>query len=215
MKLTPKNWKVFQHYKDRCPPWIKLHRDLLNDRAFMSLSVASKALAPMLWLLASESADGSFDGSPEEIEFRTRMPIKEVHSSLKELISKGFFVDASNMLAECLQDAIPERETETESETKKETDNKFAPLTELLNRRVEEQVAKDFIQLRKDKRAKVTMTVIDGIQREAGKANLSLNQALTMCVERGWQGFKAEWARDNPAKFDPLEYVNKGNTQWL
>lgn len=92
---------------------------------------------------------------------------------------------------------------------------KFAPLTELLTRRVEEQVAKDFIQLRKDKRAKLTMTAIDGIQREASKANLSLNQALMMCVERGWQGFKAEWVRDKSEKFDPLEYNNRGNIQWL
>jgi hypothetical protein len=38
MKLIPKNWGKFQHYKDRCPPWIKLHRDLLNDREFLHLS---------------------------------------------------------------------------------------------------------------------------------------------------------------------------------
>ncbi len=63
MLLQPKNWAVFQHYKDRCPPWIKLHRDLLNDRSYMRLPIASKALAPMLWLLASESKDGVFDGS--------------------------------------------------------------------------------------------------------------------------------------------------------
>jgi hypothetical protein len=35
------------------------------------------------------------------------------------LIDKGFFVDASTMLAPCLQDAIPERETETEREVEK------------------------------------------------------------------------------------------------
>lgn len=92
---------------------------------------------------------------------------------------------------------------------------RFAALTELLSRRVDEQVAKDFIQLRKDKRAKLTMTAIDGIQREAGKAGMSLNQALTMCVERGWQGFKADWTKDKDKKFDPLEYVNRGNIQWI
>ena len=44
--MKPKNWSHFQHYKDRCPPWIKLHKELLNDRAFMTLPTASKALAP-------------------------------------------------------------------------------------------------------------------------------------------------------------------------
>lgn len=112
--MRPKNWNQFQHYKDRCPPWIKLHRDLLNNRDFMSLSIAGKALAPMLWLLASESQDGSFDSSIEELVFRLRMPEKDIKDGLKSLIDKGFFIDDSNVLADCLHDATPETERETE-----------------------------------------------------------------------------------------------------
>ena len=119
--MKPKNWDQFQHYKDRCPPWIKLHREILNDRAFMMLPIESKALAPMLWLLASESKDGSFDGSIEELAFRLRLTNEQVAKGLKPLIDNGFFVDDSEMLAECLQVAIPE--TETERETEKETES--------------------------------------------------------------------------------------------
>ena len=115
--MKPKNWSHFQHYKDRCPPWIKLHKELLNDRAFMTLPTASKALAPLLWLLASESKDGTFDASIDELTFRLRMPESDIKTGLKHLIDKGFFVDDSEVLAECYQDAIPE--TETETETKK------------------------------------------------------------------------------------------------
>lgn len=122
MLLQPKNWSVFQHYKDRCPPWIKLHRDLLNDRVFMCLPLASKALAPLLWLLASESKDGVFDGSLDELVFRLHITPKDYQDGVKPLIDKGFFVVASGVLAECYQDAIPEteREGETERETKTE-----------------------------------------------------------------------------------------------
>lgn len=119
MLLKPKNWAVFQHYKDRCPPWIKLHRDLLNDRVFMCLPLASKALAPLLWLLASESKDGVFDGSLDELVFRLHITPKDYQDGVKPLIDKGFFVVASGVLAECYQDAIPETERETEKETKK------------------------------------------------------------------------------------------------
>jgi len=124
MKLRPKNWEVFQHYKDRCPPWIKLHRDILNDRAFMLLPVASKALAPLLWLLASESKaqDGTFDASTDELEFRLRISRKEIEFGRKALIENGFFVDASIVLAGCLQVAIPETEGEREGETETETE---------------------------------------------------------------------------------------------
>jgi hypothetical protein len=119
MNLKPKNWDKFQHYKDRCPPWIKLHRDLLNDKEFMRLPLASKALAPLLWLLASESKDGCFQADSDELEFRLRIASKDIDAGLKPLIDKGFFVVASGVLAESLQVAIPERETEREGETEK------------------------------------------------------------------------------------------------
>jgi len=122
MLLQPRNWAKFQHYKDRCPPWIKLHRDLLNDREFMCLPLASKALAPLLWLLASESKDGSFDASVDELVFRLRVSSSDVQQGLKPLIDKGFFVLASGVLADCLQVAIPETEREKETETKKEAE---------------------------------------------------------------------------------------------
>jgi hypothetical protein len=119
MKLIPKNWNTFQHYRDRCPPWIKLHREILNDKEFMCLPLASKALAPLLWLLASESKDGTFDGSLDELVFRLHITPKDYEDGLKPLIHKGFFVVASGVLAECYQDAIPE--TEGEGETERET----------------------------------------------------------------------------------------------
>lgn len=58
---------------------------------------------------------------------------------------------------------------------------------------VSESVWKDFLQIRKAKRAPMTDTALAGIQREAEKAGLSLQKALEVCCERGWQGFKADW----------------------
>lgn len=115
MILKPKNWHEHQHYKDRSPPWIKLHRKLLNDRDFMMLPIASKALAPLLWLLASESKDGAFNASEEELIFRLRVTAKDLQG-LKPLIDKGFFVVASGALADCQQVATPETERETETQ---------------------------------------------------------------------------------------------------
>lgn len=130
MLLQPKNWAVFQHYKDRCPPWIKLHRDLLNDREFICLPLASKALAPMLWLLASESKDGVFDASIQELVFRLRISEKEYGEGVKPLIDNGFFVIASGVLANRYQHAIPETEREGETEKEKETEITSPPLGE-------------------------------------------------------------------------------------
>jgi hypothetical protein len=84
----------------------------------MRLPIASKALAPMLWLLASESKDGVFDGSLDELVFRLHITEKDYQAGVKPLIDNNFFTVVSGVLAERLQTAIPE--TERETETKKE-----------------------------------------------------------------------------------------------
>ncbi len=124
MNLIPKNWHSFQHYNKRNPPWIKLHRSLLDDYDFMQLPVASRALAPMLWLIASEAKDGVIRLNTQALAFRLRYPISDLEEGLKPLIEKGFFVDASAMLAGCLPDATPETETETETERENPTQEK-------------------------------------------------------------------------------------------
>ncbi len=91
MKIRPRNWKSFQHYGDRRPTWIKLHRALLDDFEFHCLQVASRALAPMLWLLASESEDGSIDADPKKLAFRLRTTEKEINSAIRPLIDGKFF----------------------------------------------------------------------------------------------------------------------------
>lgn len=116
MMLTPKNWHSFQHYSRRNPPWIKLHRALLDDYDFSVLPAESRALAPMLWLIASESKDGCIQMSSEALAFRLRTDSHTFEGWLKPLVLAGFFIDASNALAGCKQSATPETETERETE---------------------------------------------------------------------------------------------------
>jgi hypothetical protein len=195
MLLQPKNWAVFQHYKDRCPPWIKLHRDLLNDRAYMRLPIASKAIAPMLWLLASESKDGVFDGSLDELVFRLHITPKEYQDGVKPLIDNDFFNVVSGVIAECKQVAIPETEGETETKTEKKATSVATPIG------VSDSVWQEFKSLRKAKKAPITQRAIDAIANEANKAGWTLEKALEECIVRGWQAFKAEWVakKGNPA----------------
>ena len=117
-----KNWAAFQHYKDRSPPWIKLHRELLDDFTFTSLPLASKALAPMLWLLAAETQDGTVSLDAEWLAWRLRIALDDVVAGLTPLIEKGFLIPASKALANRKHVAIPEGEGETERETEGERD---------------------------------------------------------------------------------------------
>ena len=199
MLLKPKNWAHFQHYKDRCPPWIKLHRDLLNNRDFMRLPLASKALAPMLWLLASESKDGAFDGSLDELVFRLHITPKEYEDGLKPLLDKGFFISDGVMLAPRLQSAIPEREGETETKTDKKA-AKAAATVVACPPDVDKQVWDDWVSLRKAKSAKVTQTAVDGARSEATKAGMSLENFFRVWCLRGSQGLMADWLKPDERK---------------
>lgn len=116
MALAPKNWSSFQHYKNRSPAWIKLHRGLLDDYEFACLPVASRALAPCLWLLASEYEDGTITAPLKAIAFRFRMSEDDLKTALKPLVDSGFFIDASGMLADCKQSACLEEERENKKE---------------------------------------------------------------------------------------------------
>ena len=67
---------------------------------------------------------------------------------------------------------------------------------------VTDSVWQDWLKLRKEKKAAVTQTAIDGIEREAKKAGVSLQTALETCCARGWTGFKAEWMQSQPTQQD-------------
>ena len=114
--IRVKNWAEFQHYKDRSPPWIKLHKTLLDNYEYQCLPLASRALAPMLWLLASESNDGLIEADFRKLAFRLRTTEQEIEDAIIPLILNGFFVDDSNTLATCKQNAMLETEEEREAE---------------------------------------------------------------------------------------------------
>ena len=66
--------------------------------------------------------------------------------------------------------------------------------TDLINRfSVDPGVAADWLAVRKAKRAPLTETAMAGIEREAHAAGLAVSDAIRVCAEQGWQGFKADW----------------------
>lgn len=78
---------------------------------------------------------------------------------------------------------------------------------------VTDSVWQDWLTLRKTKKAAVTQTAIDGIEREAKKAGISLQVALETCCARGWSGFKASWLSEDKKTFAEREADFK-RKQW-
>ena len=113
-----KNWSKFQHFKDRRPPWVKLHRDILEQRDITMISDCAFRVLVGLWLLASEDEEMQ-GGLPDvdDISFRLRIDKTKVTNALKEL-EPWLDID---VISERYQVDAPETETETEVETEVET----------------------------------------------------------------------------------------------
>lgn len=105
-----KNFEKFQHYKDRSPPWIKLYNELLDDYDFGLLPDASKLHLVAIWLLASR-----FNNKiPLDPKWIARKISATSTVDLTILRNAGFIEwdqESSNPLAECKQDAEPEKRT--------------------------------------------------------------------------------------------------------
>ena len=61
---------------------------------------------------------------------------------------------------------------------------------------VDGELWSDFVTIRKSKKAPITSTVMAAIGREALLLGWSLERAITVMIERNWQGFKADWVKE-------------------
>jgi hypothetical protein len=82
----------------------------------------------------------------------------------------------------------------------------------LLDKEIPEPLARDFLAIRKAKKAPLTATALAGIEREAGKAGYTLQKALETCCARGWQGFEAGWVQPKPGSAEARSATVPGPT---
>jgi hypothetical protein len=84
----------------------------------------------------------------------------------------------------------------TKNQSKNLSNNKAAKTSDidlLKKSGIDEQLANDFLKIRKAKKAPLTQTALKGIEREANVAGISIVEAVRICTERNWQTFNAKW----------------------
>lgn len=74
---------------------------------------------------------------------------------------------------------------------------KFITADELIDLGVDNQIAQDYLSIRK---TKLTQTAINLIIKQCQLADINLNSALEFCIENSWQSFKAEWYFNRQSK---------------
>lgn len=121
------------------------------------------------------------------------------------LIPSSLIPDSLNHIPDPIEKHSPEKSGAIA--TKKKT---ISPLETLLSLGVEEQAAKDWLTVRKAKRAPFTETALNELKLEAGKAGIAIGQAVVICVKRNWQGFNAtwNWNDDQNARASPVQSIH-------
>jgi len=86
--LKIRNWDKWQSYRaDRGqPPWIKIHRRLMRDPEWVSLSDAERGQLVGIWLLAADR-DGVIPASTELIQ---KLSFMETEPNISKFIELGF-----------------------------------------------------------------------------------------------------------------------------
>jgi len=70
-----------------------------------------------------------------------------------------------------------------------------------------ESVWNDYLKIRKAAKKPITDTALKGLVREANKAGKTLNEALVICCERSWLGFKAEWLNSDDKQVQKVSFI--------
>lgn len=81
-----KGWEQYQHYKDRNPPWIKLHQEMLTGQTWIMGNDHQKALMITVMLLAART-DNCIPANPAYIK---KVAHLDVDPDLGWLCSTGF-----------------------------------------------------------------------------------------------------------------------------
>jgi hypothetical protein len=88
--LAVRNWKKYQHYKDRTPIWIKFHLETLNDDDLKALPIETRLLWDQMLLLAA-MFQNSVANDPELIGKLTGIPSEVCREGVAKLI-KGRYL---------------------------------------------------------------------------------------------------------------------------
>lgn len=113
--LKIRNWDRWQSYrKDRGqPPWIKIHREVMRNVEWVSLTDAQRGQLVAIWLLAADH-NGVIPASSKVIMKLCHM---DTEPDIKLLTELGFIEYDANLTPTCRQRDVTETDAEAEAET--------------------------------------------------------------------------------------------------
>jgi hypothetical protein len=110
--LRIRKWEKWQSYRsDRGqPPWIKVHRQLLRDPNFVSMTDAERGQLMVLWIIAADR-EGKIPADPQMLRTLGYM---STDVCIQTFVDNGFIEPDANLTPGRRQHDAPEAEAEAE-----------------------------------------------------------------------------------------------------
>lgn len=208
--------------------WMRLYSEFAHDPKIQRMSEALQRR--FIMLLCIRCCNGDVTLHDDDVTFQLRISNEEWAETKSVFIAKNLIDESNNPVAwdkrqfasdssadrvarhrakrneGCNVTVTPQNRTDTEQNRTEQKEEKtsraprFDAQAHLVSIGVDASIAADWIQSRKQLKATPTQTAIDGIAKEAARAGISLADALALCCQRGWRGFKAEWLKPDQVK---------------
>ena len=216
-------------------PWFRMYHEALDDEKLRLLAFEDRwHFVAILCMKCKGVLDSENDSEmlTRKVAVRMGLTCAELENVIKRLSRMGL-VDAETYqpiawdVRQMQSDSSAERTKayrdrmkrhsdvtvtaqEEDTDTDKEVDKKNTSAVAAPDG-VSPSLWTDFKKLRAAKKAALTNTALQGIAREAQKAGVSMSDALTMCCERGWTSFRADW-HANAVSAKPAAMTARNNT---
>jgi hypothetical protein len=109
--------------------------------------------------------------------------------------------------------ALDTEQIQNRTDTDKNKTKPLSPRALLEAENISSNLIDDWLKVRKAKNQPLTDTALKATVREASKAGMSLEAAITICCERSWAGFKAEYLVNQTSSKSTIAEQNKASTE--
>lgn len=167
----------------------------------------------------SQDGESAFNGSLAYLAAKCRVSKDTIRRALAKLADEGLvekreksingvtFYDYRTMLPPVANCNYPHSKMLPQNKEDNTSNNNiyikkggFDFFAALLDMGVSQQTAKDWMAVRKAKRAANTETALRNIASEIRKSGMDAETCIRMSAANSWQGFKAEWMQNQQAK---------------
>lgn len=197
--------------------WIKIHRQILDwewysdinaFRLFMHLILKANHKEKKFKGLVLNA--GSVVTSRDILAIEIGLSVQQIRTALNKLKSTNEITIKSNSQGTVIQivnyskyqlstnestieQPINNHQTTTNNNVNKEKSIKFSFLAALIENGFDEKLSREWIEVRKQKKAVNTQTAFDDFMAQVKKHGGDRNHILRKCVQRSWKGFNHTW----------------------